>query len=321
MSRRDNVGQDFYDSFRNRGGFKSNSARDRKRLYEVMFTRVISELAINRFKWEMPKEIDTRFVETWLMRQGLVVFFKDNDFDKYFALRGAASGKWNMYDNPIAFTVTGSSMLSKSLSAKDCVPIWCNALRVPEWDFIMLYATKMAELEITIETNIKGMRTPVLFAVGDNERLSFANLWRQMQEGEPAIFGTETLLGQDDLEKKIKKFDIGVDKDQVLNLQIVKSKMWNELMTLLGIDNANQDKRERLVADEVSANNQQMSAIRNASLNARNLACDLINDKFGLDVSVKWNDDNDFGLPDDGGLSSSVTDPKWNSDVSSSGTI
>lgn len=319
MSRRDNVGQDFYDSFRNRSGFKANTARDRKRLYEVMFTRVISELAINRFKWDMPKEIDTRFVETWLMRQGLVVFFKDNDFDKYFALRGAASGRWNMYDNPIAFTVTGSSMLSKTLSSKDCVPIWCNALRVPEWDFIMLYATKMAELEITIETNIKGMRTPVLFAVGDNERLSFANLWRQIQEGEPAIFGTEVLMG-DDLEKKIKKFDIGVDKDQVLNLQIVKSKMWNELMTLLGIDNANQDKRERLVADEVSANNQQMSAVRNASLNARNLACDLINEKFDLDVSVKWNDDNDFGLPD-GGTTQTITDPKWNSDTESSGTI
>lgn len=69
---------------------------------------------------------------------------------------------------------------------------------------------------------------------------------------------------------------------------IAKSKLWNECMGLLGINNANQDKKERLVAAEVGANDEQVEATRNIALNARQQACDRINDMFGLDISVDF---------------------------------
>jgi hypothetical protein len=130
--------------------------------------------------------------------------------------------------------------------------------------------------------------TSVLF-VDENERQSYVNLMRQVDEGQPHIFGTPSL----DL-SKVQAFNLGIDKDQVPNLMLVKTRLWNECMTLLGINNANQDKKERLVSDEVAANNDQVVAARGVSLNARVMAAEQINRMFGLSVSVGWNPNADM---------------------------
>jgi len=274
------------------GPFRSNAPKQRLALYETMYMRILTEFATNRFKWKnLPDEIDRRFVEYELFRHALVVFFHDDkDFNRYFALRGSGVGKWNMYDNPVTFNAIGNTMINRKLQAgTECVPIWANTVRVPDWDLVLLQATKLAEIERTIEINLMAMRKPFMFAVEDTERLTFTNLWRQVQEGEPVIFGTQ-LLG-DSLENKVKMFDMKIDKDLVINLQLAKAKIWNETMTFLGINNSNQDKRERLVSDEVGANDQQVSAARNSAMGARKYAVEQINAKYGLSVEVEWNED------------------------------
>jgi hypothetical protein len=59
-------------------------------------------------------------------------------------------------------------------------------------------------------------------------------------------------------------------------------------MGLLGINNANQDKKERLVAAEVGANDEQVQATRNIALNARQQAAERINKLYGLSVEVDF---------------------------------
>ena len=58
-------------------------------------------------------------------------------------------------------------------------------------------------------------------------------------------------------------------------------------MTFLGINNANMDKRERLVDDEVQANNKQVKACEDVMLKAREDAVKRINEMFGLKISVR----------------------------------
>ena len=57
-------------------------------------------------------------------------------------------------------------------------------------------------------------------------------------------------------------------------------------MTFLGVNNANMDKRERLVTNEVEANNQQVQASEDVMLKARERACKLINKMFGTNIKV-----------------------------------
>ena len=81
---------------------------------------------------------------------------------------------------------------------------------------------------------------------------------------------------------------LGIDPMNLPNLMIAKSKLWNECMGLLGINNANQDKKERLVAAEVGANDDQVQATRNVALNARQIAAQQISDRYGLTVTVDF---------------------------------
>ena len=74
----------------------------------------------------------------------------------------------------------------------------------------------------------------------------------------------------------------------------MKQAILRECMTLLGIENANMDKKERLVADEVNANNQQVIASRNIWLSERKKAIEKLNNKFNLNASVEFAPYEDF---------------------------
>ena len=61
----------------------------------------------------------------------------------------------------------------------------------------------------------------------------------------------------------------------------------NEFFTDIGVNNANMDKRERMVANEVEANNEQVKACEDVLLRSREEACKQINRIFDLNISVK----------------------------------
>jgi hypothetical protein len=286
-SKRPNAASDVYNTHYGAGQFGNNPRVNRRTINERMYIRVLTELSVNRFKWvALPDTVDERYLEMVLFQQALAVFHRHKDNGRFLALRGSGTGRTNMYDNPTRFTVTGGSMANYTLDARECVPIWANYLRAPDSDIVYLYASRLAEIDNTIEINIKTMRHNQFIFGPENLRQSMVNVMRQMDEGQPYIFGTEGLQG---MMENIQAFNLGIDKEQVTALMIAKSRMWNECMTLLGINNANQDKRERLVADEVGANDDQVMSQRGVSLNARRAACDQINKMYDLSITVGWN--------------------------------
>jgi hypothetical protein len=299
--KQDLVFENYYQPHLNR---RNNSpVQNQQSMTERMYMRILTELATNRFKWVgLPDTIDARFLELTLFYNALAVFYWDRDFDRYLVLRASGAGPTNFYDNPTSFTVTGGAMINKTLGPKNCVPIWSNYLRTPDLDIVLVYSKKLANIDRTIEIASDNMRQNKLVTTTEDQRLSWVNILRQMMEGQPVIFGTRQLQMEE-----LNVFDLAPHPETLPNLQVAKTKIWNECMTYLGINNANQEKRERLVADEVSANDQQIAATRAINMNAREQACEQINRMYkGLDVSVQFNLDANVlsqgitALPDDG---------------------
>ena len=283
----DYVRNDIYDP--HRLGMSSSPNVSRKRILVRLYERVLTEMAMNRFTWEgMPDTVDTRFLEYTLFNNALSVFYFDTEYDRYMALRGTGAGRINMYDNPTVFRVYGNAMLNKSLAANECVPIWSNYLRHPDWDIVRIYSQRLAEADRTVEINMLAERHPFVFAVSNDERLTMQNAFRQVQEGMPVIWGTDA-MSVTSLQDKVHLFDLTTDKDRVVNDMTVKTRIWNEALTLLGIMNVNSEKRERMVVEEASGASGQVMAMRAIALNSRAAACEQINKMYGLDVSVKWN--------------------------------
>lgn len=264
---------------------KTNQSELNHDLVRRMYRRVLREIVVNRFTWRnLPEGVDHRFLETRLMYEGNAVFYYDTDFNRYAVGRAALTGQPNIYDNPTSFTIIRAGLPNVTLSGKSCVPIYANYLREPDMDVIDIFSQKLAHIDRTIDINLINQRHPVVFSGTEEQRLSAINTFRQLKDGEPFIMTNSEL----DPTHQMTAFNTEVSDTSTLNLILAKQKMWNECMTLLGVNNANQDKKERLVADEVSANNEQVMVNRGIGLNARNDACELINNKWGLNVSVEW---------------------------------
>ena len=279
------------------GKFLSNTTENNDMFSEFMYRRMFIELSANRFKWiNLPEEIDPRFLEMTLFFNALSVFYYDDDFNKFMAVRAGGTGAINMLDNPTSFIVLlngTNGFPNKTLSAEDCVPIWSNYTRVPDYEVLSIYSKRLSAFDVTVDTNIIQLRHPTVFAVEESQRQTFANIFRNIKRGEPAIFGYKGLT-RDALKDQLFALNTGITTNMVTDVQISKAKVWNEAMTYLGINNSNQEKRERLVEDEVSANNDQINAFRNIALNSRKLACEEINRKYNLDIDVEWNMDNNY---------------------------
>jgi hypothetical protein len=61
-----------------------------------------------------------------------------------------------------------------------------------------------------------------------------------------------------------------------------------KFMTDLGIDNANTEKRERLITAEVESNNDEVKLWADQALEELKKSCTKANKMFGLDMSVDW---------------------------------
>lgn len=290
-------------------GFNNNPAANRERMLENNIQRNIAELAVNRFKWEgLPESIDPRFLEMTLLLNGLAVFYWDRRFDKLLCVKASSTGYVNFMDWPTSFTVIGpgakigegknsqTTFAPKMLSAfnpfvdrsdKDRdkgIPMWPNYFRQSELDTIMIFSTRLARTDHTLEINTANARQNKFVTSSANTKLSMVNLARQVDEGVNVIQPADSALMEN-----IGVVDLGVQPDLFDKLSILRTRWWNECMGLLGIDNANQDKKERLVADEVSANDAQTDSMRHVALNARRQAVEYINEVFELDIKVEFN--------------------------------
>jgi len=294
--RGDQVRSEFYDpQIMGKVAYANNPTRNRLRMLERYYMHKLTEMACNRFEWsgfpDQENPITPRYIELALVNRGLVIFFEEKEiYGQYLTMRGAPSGEINLFDEPTSFHVQGGSgthALSKTLGIDECVPIWANYMRVPEFPHIQLWANKLAEIDRTIEISFKNARQTKLVGVPEDMRLSAENALKQMAEGIETVFGTPELS---QIAKAIETIDLESHPSKIMNLLVSKGKVWNEIMTFMGISNSNEDKKERLVADEVHINNEQVDVVKKTLLRTREQACEQINKMYNLNVSVKFNE-------------------------------
>lgn len=260
------------------------SARSNKDSYVQYYNRLM-ELSISMFEWKnLPDTIDSRFLELVLFSDGMSVFFKDDDIG-YLALRTAIGGHWNLYQIPTERRAFASNGYQKQLNEDNSVIIFNNMLHTNSLLDIEIYAKKLYNLDRAIEVNANAQKTPILITCEESQRLTLKNMYMQYDGNEPVIYGDKN-INPNSLKVLTTGSPYVADK-----LYQLKTQIWNEALTYLGISNLNIQKKERLVADEVVRNQGGTIASRYSRLNARRQACDEINRMFGLNLEVEYRQD------------------------------
>lgn len=253
------------------------------RIYTDYYIRLML-IARSLFKWNnLPNGLDEKWIERYLFNDGSCIFYHDPELGFMVAGTGY-NGQLNVYNEPTRllpiaphYVYTGEQLMNN----KNAVIIRNNDDMVPTAPTIQLYAMKIANIDRTIDTNVIAQKMPLIIKCSNKQLATLKQVIRQRDDNEVAIFGDKNL---DTDEIKILNTEAPIVFDK---LEIQKHMVYNECMTFLGVNNANMDKRERVVTDEVSANDQQVKANEDVMLKARQRACDLINDIFGAQLKDK----------------------------------
>lgn len=269
-----------------------SSSEARQMQLEHMYRKQLMGKCLSRFTWEgLPNGIDPRFIEATIFNNGYSVFYYDTFLELFMAMPATISGPLDIQDNPVGYRITRNGVYSREVSATDSVCIWGNQVREPEIDIVLSYAARLAQIDRTIEIDLLNERNPMIVACSQDQRLTIQNLISKIYDGEPVVWGTEN-LSMDNLANTIGVFPLnqnaGAGAVSSIKHMESKAKIWGEALTMLGIMNVNSEKRERMVVEEAAANSGQVLASRESFMKPRTLACEQINEKFGLEISCSW---------------------------------
>ena len=253
--------------------------------YMQYFNR-LTELAISMFEWQnLPPTVDPRYIELHLFQNGSTVYFND-DVVGNLCLDCLPNGNFDVYGNPVNRRAYSSyNNYQRDLNEDNSIIIWNNYLRTNSITDIKLYSKRLYLLDRIIDVNANAQKTPVLVQGTEKQRLTLLNLYKEFDGNAPFIFGDKNL----DL-NSLKSLNTGAPyvADKIYQL---KTQIWNEALTYLGISNINIQKKERLITDEVTRNQAGTIASRYSRLQARREAVDKINAMFGTNIRVYYRED------------------------------
>lgn len=252
----------------------------------IQYYNRLTELSIAMFKWSgLPKTVDPRFLELGLFKYGQMVFFKD-DVVGYLGLNAAVGGGFDVYGVPVkARAYTQYNGYQKDVTINDSVIIYNNYLRTNSSFDVEIFAKRLYNLDRVIDVNANAQKTPILIKCSEQQRLTMKNLYKEYDGNTHVIFGDN---GLNDAGLTVLRTDAPYIADKIYTL---KTQIWNEALTYLGISNINMQKKERLITDEVTRNMGGVIASRYSRLNARQEACKKINDMFGLNAWCEYRED------------------------------
>lgn len=260
----------------------------------VQYVNRLTELAISMFEWSgLPESVDSRYIELHLFSNGCMVYFDDEVMGN-LCLDCTYNGGLDVYGYPILRRAYSSyNGYNRLLKNSNSVIIWNNLLHIPSEADIRAYARRLWMLDRIIDVNANAQKTPILVQGNEKQRLSLINLYKEYDGNAPVIFGDSSLNTEG-----LKSISTGAPyvADRIYEL---KTQIWNEALTYLGISNINIQKKERLITDEVTRNQGGTVASRYSRLEARRQAVERINDMFGTNIKVNYREDYQEIEPED----------------------
>jgi hypothetical protein len=240
-----------------------------------MYKREFISLAENVFIFRnIPKFIDMAYINKKLLRSGAVAFFYEEVLDTIVALPFINIGNLDLYGRPKVIEVIGQNGYSRILKSQEFVIMYDNNSRLPIWIDILQYAERYAMITRTIDINIVQQRTPRVWKVPSGQEKTF----RDMINNVDALVENVTTYSSvsiDDVTCILEPAPYVADK-----LEDSKNKIYAEFLRLVGIANLQEQKKERMIKDEMMATLGGTVASRYNRFEPRKKAVDEINEKF-----------------------------------------
>ena len=145
------------------------------------------------------------------------------------------------------------------------------------------YAALLSECDISINVNLRNSKVAFIgFVDSKQQSATMEKLFTEIESGKPAVYVKkgDALTQEDIYYNHVKETYIAND------IQLLKQSIINDFLTEVGLNNANTDKRERLIVDEVNANDEEIRANVQHWLDTMSEGIKRANSLFGLNLNV-----------------------------------
>ena len=253
------------------------------------FRKYLLQKAISVFKWTLPEEWDEDYFKYTLYGLGYIAVLNTRTFG--VICQGGALGGYNLYYRPSYIMVT-NPLLKETITAdidRDCAIIKLQPDYSSIMDMVGYYVDKMALASEALDMNLVNVKTATIFgATNKTQAESYKKMYDKLSEGDPAVFIDKQLLddnGQPNWFPFVQNMTQQYISDKILSDM---RKIEAEFDTEIGIPNANTDKAERLITDEVNANNVETATRCELWLESIKKGVDKANSMYNLSISVDW---------------------------------
>lgn len=236
------------------------------------------------FEYEnLPETIPARSLEFILQTFGYAIFTKvDND---YYIFYGGLGGIPNAYYQPTQAIISNPYLkyFDTLEIDKDCVEIRNDAFRLGLLPMIKRYAYLQSELDITTKFTALNLRHSIVInAKNDVAKESAEAYVNNIVEGKkPSI--VKSVFGEDD----ISITPNAVNANVVQHLIELKQYVEGTFLQEIGIQSAFNMKREAINEAESTLSTDILFPLIDDLLEERQIAVDMINAKYGLNIKVK----------------------------------
>lgn len=268
-----------------------NKERDIARALNVYtFDRIFASielLAINCFRYNgLPDTFNQQFFERKLFLDGFAWMFKDTFTEDVMGLGGSRK-EWDVYGYPTSGRAVGFHGMNFDVTPENGVGVFDTVDKnIHTYEMIIDFIPRLANCYRTIDVNLHSMKTPVIILTDKENYLTVSNAYQQIDDNMNVIIGVDGILDMKNFQALNTGAEYVADK---VHMEI--HQIWNDIYTILGIENSDQDKKERKVVDEVQSNLQVVEMYRNARLKPRELACEKFSEILGTEVTVEFNSD------------------------------
>ena len=269
---------------------------------------------VHQFFAKKPKDVDgvantsTIYYREYLLKKILSRFEFDGlpsywDMD-YFLEVLFLDGKICITDTaagvlPLRCGTTGIGIFEQPTECQIANPVLGNLRRTIDVDCALIklqynyagcgwlinrYATMLAMCDSSVATNLMNTKVTYVFKASSKAQSdTMKKMYDDITCGKPAVF-----VGENGAINEENMFVMPAKQNFIAeDVQILKRKIINEFLTEIGINNTNQDKRERLTDDEVNANNDEVYANIQHWFDNISDGIDRANKLYNLSLSVK----------------------------------
>lgn len=267
------------------------------------FTKYLLQKAMSVFEWDLPETWNKDYFLYVLYCWGYVAVVNT---DKFGVIpQGCGLKGYDVFYAP-THAVIANPLLSGILEPR--IGTQCELLKLqPDFsgilDLVGHYAEQMALASQSVSVNLLNSKLSYVFTAKTKALAeSLKKMYDQISSGEPAVVIDSRLKNAADGEETWKAFEQNVGGNYIVTDLLADLRKIEAMFdTEIGIPNANTDKRERLIQDEVNANN--IETYSKCAMWLENLqdACKRVNDMFGLSIAVRWREIPMIGGGADGG--------------------